>query len=174
MAERNGYADGEPCWVDVLTPDLDAGKRFYQAMFGWQYEDTGPGSGNYTMCLIDGKPVAGITPPAPGGEAGPPTWTVYLASSDVATTAAGIDEGGGKIVMGPLEVPGSGHMLVATDPTGALFGVWQGTGHLGSAYTGDTGTLAWSEVTTRDGAAADAFYRGLFGYDQEEVGGGME
>jgi predicted enzyme related to lactoylglutathione lyase len=174
MAERNEYPDGEPCWVDVLSPDLDAGKRFYQAVFGWQYQDSGSEYGDYTMCLIDGKPVAGIMPPPPDGEAGPPAWTVYLASSDIAATAARIDQGGGKIVMGPMEIPGSGHMLVATDPTGAFFGVWQGTGHIGAMIDNDPGTLAWSEVTTRDGAAADAFYRGLFGYEQEEVGGGMD
>ena len=27
MAERSGYADGEPCWADVTTPDLDAATR---------------------------------------------------------------------------------------------------------------------------------------------------
>ena len=24
MAERSGYADGEPCWADVVAPDLDS------------------------------------------------------------------------------------------------------------------------------------------------------
>jgi len=173
MVERTSYLDGEPCWVDVLTPDLEAGKRFYQAMFGWQFQDSGPEFGNYTMSEINGRPVAGISPPPPGGEAGPPAWSVYLWSSDVAATAARIDQFGGKVVMGPMEIPGSGHMLIASDPTGAFFGVWQGTGHRGSGYLGEPGSLAWSEVNTRDGEAADAFYRGLFGYEQERVDGGM-
>jgi predicted enzyme related to lactoylglutathione lyase len=76
--------------------------------------------------------------------------------------------------MGPMEIPGSGHMLMASDPTGAFFGVWQGTGHIGARIDTEPGTLAWSEVHTRDGAAADAFYRGLFGYELVDVGGGIE
>jgi predicted enzyme related to lactoylglutathione lyase len=172
MPERSSYPDGEPCWADVVTPDLDAGRRFYQALFGWEYQDSGPEFGNYTMALVDGKPVAGITPPAPGGEAAPPMWSVYLASSDVDATAAKIDRAGGKILMGPMDIPGSGRMLVGFDPTGAAFGVWQGTGHLGAQVAGEPNTPGWAELHTRDPEAADAFYRNLFDYQQEQIGDG--
>src|SRR6266480_6368860 len=101
MAERNGYPDGEPCWADVTTPDLDAATRFYGAVFGWTFQDTGPEFGNYTMALKNDKTVAALTPPMPGGEAAPPAWSVYLATSDVTATAARIEQGGGKVVVGP-------------------------------------------------------------------------
>ncbi len=110
MGERSDYPDGEPCWADVATPDLDGALRFYQAVFGWQFQSTAPESGNYTMALVDGKPVAGIMPPPPGAEATPATWNVYLASSDIEVTAARAAQGGAKIVTGPLDVPGSGHI----------------------------------------------------------------
>jgi predicted enzyme related to lactoylglutathione lyase len=174
MVERNAYADGEPCWIDVITPDLAAGKRFYAAMFGWEYDGSGPDDDGYTMCLVGGRPVAGISLPPDGGPSGPPAWTVYLASSDAVATTARIDRAGGKVGMGPLEIPGSGHMVVATDPTGAVFGVWQGTGHPGAAAQAEAGTLAWSEIATRDGGAADAFYRSVFDYEQESVGGDVD
>jgi predicted enzyme related to lactoylglutathione lyase len=172
MVERTSYPDGEPCWADVLTPDLDAAQRFYQAVFGWEYQGSGSEFGNYTMALLDGKPVAGLTPPPPGGDEAPPAWSVYLASSDVDATATRTSQGGGKIVMGPMDIPGSGRMMVGFDPTGAAFGVWQGDGHLGAQQVGDPGTPAWAELHTRNGEAADAFYRGLFDYQQEQVGDG--
>src|SRR6266496_3375955 len=109
MAERHGYADGEPCWADVTTPDLEAATRFYGAVFGWQFQGSGPEFGNYTMCFKDGKEIAGITPPAPGNEGTPPVWNTYLSSSDVTATAARVDAHGGKILVGPMEIPGSGH-----------------------------------------------------------------
>ena len=173
MAERSGYADGEPCWADVTTPDLEAGKRFYGAVFGWEFQDTGPDFGHYTMALKDGKEVAAVTPPAPGTDSGvPPAWSTYLASSDAGATAARVEANGGKIIMGPMEIPGSGHMLVGFDPSGAPFGVWQPGGHMGSKLFGEPGALSWAEINTRDGAAADGFYQALFGYQQQQIGDG--
>jgi uncharacterized protein len=172
MGERSSYPDGEPCWADVVTPDPDGARAFYQAVFGWQYRSGGPGSGGYTMALVDGRPVAGLTPPPPGTDAAPATWNVYLSSADIDATAARASRGGAKIVMGPLDIPGSGRMLAAVDPTGAAFGVWQPGGHPGAQLTEDANTPLWAELHTRDGAAADAFYRGLFDYRQEQIGDG--
>jgi predicted enzyme related to lactoylglutathione lyase len=171
MPERDGYPDGEPCWADVVTPDLEAAQRFYGALFGWSFQNSGPEYGNYTMCLIGDNAVAAVTPPAPGSPAGvPPMWSVYLASSDVDETARRIERGGGKIMMAPMDIPGSGRMTYALDPTGAAFGVWQGGGHIGAQLTVDPGTPCWAELTTRDAAGADSFYRGLFDYEQVQIG----
>ncbi len=172
MPERNAYPDGEPCWADATTPDLDAAQRFYAAVFGWEFQNSGPEFGNYSMCLRDGKPVAGLTPPPPGPETAPPMWSVYLASSDVDETARRIGRAGGKIMMAPMDVPGSGRMTYAFDPEGAAFGVWQGGGHTGAQLTQDPGTPCWAELTARDGEAADRFYRSLFDYEQEQIGDG--
>lgn len=174
MPERTGYPDGEPCWADVMTPDLEAAQRFYGAVFGWEFQNSGPEFGNYSMCLKDGKNVAGITPPAPGSEEAPPMWSLYLASSDVDETARRIERNGGKIMMAPMDIPGSGRMTYAFDPTGAAFGVWQGGGHLGAQLTQQPGTPCWAELTTRDGAGADSFYKSLFNYEQEQIGNGQD
>jgi predicted enzyme related to lactoylglutathione lyase len=172
MGERSTYPDGEPCWADVVTPDLDGARRFYQAVFGWQFQSTGPEFGDYTMALVDGKAVAAIMPPPPGAETTPAAWNVYLASSDIDATAARAGQGGGKIIMGPLDIPGSGRMLIGLDPTGAVFGIWQPAGHPGAQLTEDPNTPVWAEVHTGDGSAADAFYRGLFDYQQQQIGDG--
>ncbi len=150
MPERSSYPDGEPCWADVTTPDLEAAQRFYNAVFGWEYQNSGPEFGNYSMCLKDGRPVAGLTPPPPGAEGAPPMWNMYLASSDVDETARRIERGGGKIMMAPMDIPGSGRMVYAFDPTGAVFGAWQGGGHTGAQLTQEPGTPCWAEVNTRD------------------------
>ena len=30
---------GDPCWVDLGTPDLDAAAEFYGSLFGWSVEE---------------------------------------------------------------------------------------------------------------------------------------
>ncbi len=171
MAERNRYADGEPCWADVACPDPDAAQRFYAAVFGWTFVDAGADLATYRTCYSHGRSVAGITGPPPGNPT-PPMWSLYLASSDVNVTANRAEELGAKIMVGPLEIPDNGHMLYGFDPTGAAFGVWQPGKHTGAQLYGEPGALSWAELMTRDPQAADSFYGGLFDYAQQQIGDG--
>lgn len=173
MAEMTSYPDGAPCWADLTTPDLAAARRFYGEILGWTFDDPQPEMGNYMRCRVRGKSVAGMSPPMPGQESMPPVWSVYLSTSDADQTAQRIRSGGGQMLVEPMEIPGLGRMLFGLDSTGAAVGAWQPLSFHGSELFGEPGALAWAECTTRDGAGADAFYRGLFGYEQEQIGGGQ-
>ena len=63
--------------------------------------------------------------------------------------------------------------MAGVDPTGVAYGLWEPGGHVGAGYMGEPGTMSWAELNTRDGAAADAFYGGLFGFDQQQIGDGV-
>jgi predicted enzyme related to lactoylglutathione lyase len=71
MAE---YAEGVPCWADVMLPDLEAGKRFYGALFGWTFPAPDPpvvpGAGTAAAAAAAAGAVgagrAAVTAPAPG------------------------------------------------------------------------------------------------------------
>ena len=54
--------DGTPTWIDLGIPDLDRAKAFYGAVFGWEFDVGRTGAGRYTMCLLNGRPVAAIMP----------------------------------------------------------------------------------------------------------------
>ncbi|GAA2854160.1 VOC family protein [Streptosporangium fragile] len=174
MAERTGYPDGAPCWVELATPDAAAVSGFYAGLFGWTCQDQGEEFGHYTMCSLDGRAVAAISPAQGAPPAGAPSsyWSVYLATSDVDAGAATVEANGGKLLAPPMDVPGFGRFAYATDPTGAAFGLWQAGPFSGAQLHDEPGALCWSEVTTTDGAAADTFYRALFGYEQEQTGDG--
>jgi len=169
MVERSGYVDGEPCWADLVAPDLAAAERFYSTLFGWTFLDTGADFGHYVMCLKDGKVVAGMSPPMPGAEQTPAAWSLYLMSHDLEDTARRVDAGGGKVIVAPMDIPNNGRMLFALDPSGAAFGAWEPGQHTGSQLFDEDGALCWAEVNTRDPDAVDAFYQGLFGYRQTRV-----
>jgi hypothetical protein len=171
MAEKTSYTEGTPSWVDLGTPDLAAARRFYGDLFGWDYVSAGEAAGNYTTCLRDGLPVAAMAPQQDPSD--PPRWTTYLASDDADRTAARITDGGGQLVMGPMDVFDLGRMLIALDPAGAPFGVWQGREHIGARRVNEHGAIVWNELHTRDGTAADEFYRSVFGYEQEQMGEGQ-
>ncbi|MFL5888873.1 MAG: VOC family protein, partial [Solirubrobacteraceae bacterium] len=66
MGERTQHAPGTFSWADLSTTDQDGAKAFYAGLFGWQAQDL-PVDENtiYSMQLIDGKPVAAISPQPP-------------------------------------------------------------------------------------------------------------
>lgn len=159
---------GTPCWADVTGSDIEAAKKFYGAIFGWSFVDTGADFGHYTMCQVDGRAVAAIGPPQEGQ---PAAWTVYLASDDTDRTAKLIAEAGGTLLAEPMDIPGNGRMAVALDPQGAAFGVWQSAGMHGAEVYMEPGSMVWNDLRTSDPDAARTFYASVFGYRYEPMEG---
>ena len=176
MPTFTSYDPGQPCWVDLMSPDVDASTAFYSAVFGWEASDEHDDEGNriYVNLSLDGRAVAGIGEQAPGM---PPMaiWNSYVCSSDVAATVAKVEAAGGSVLMPPMQVMAAGHMAVIADPTGAAISIWQPGEMVGAGVANEANTWSWNELATRDIDAALPFYTEVFGwqYDQQEMGPGM-
>jgi predicted enzyme related to lactoylglutathione lyase len=170
MVTRNtAWPAGTPCWIDLGVADVPKAKAFYGGLFGWQILEGPPEAGGYSICEIDGDPVAGIGPKM--GPADTPTfWMTYLASDNADETAAKVKAAGGQLVMGPMDVMDVGRMFVAADPGGAIFGVWQARAHTGVRRANEPGSLIWSENMSRDYEGNKAFYAAVFGYNYGDIG----
>lgn len=153
-------------WYDVMTTDVNAAGKFYSDVVGWGVQDSG--SPGYTLFTVDGRGVAGLMPiPEEARAAGiPPCWTGYIAVDDVDATAERIAREGGKLLHGPIEIPGVIRLAVVMDPQGAGFIVAKGLVHDAPAELppGTPGTAGWRELYAADGQAAFAFYEKLFGW----------
>ncbi|MFI9007626.1 VOC family protein [Actinosynnema sp. NPDC053489] len=113
---------GEPCWVELMgTADTDA------AALGWQVRDPG---GEFTLYDAgtpdDRRPVAGRLT-APGG------WTCYFAVPDLTAAAAAATGLGGRVLIGPKEVP-TGVVAAVADPAGAVFALLENPAGWGGAW----------------------------------------
>ena len=159
---------GTPCWVDLSVPDVEGAVAFYAAVLGWTFVDTGPDYGNYQIAQVDGRAAAGVGPFMQEGQ--PSAWTVYLASDDVDATAKLIGEHGGTIYAGPMDISGNGRMLIAADPTGGVFGVWQQTGMIGSELIDEPGAFVWDDARLKDVEAGKRFYADVFGFRYSPLG----
>ncbi|MFI1359524.1 VOC family protein [Streptomyces sp. NPDC020898] len=161
MAENRASArtEGVPCWVDAQLPDVEAGKRFYGELFGWSFDDFLKGEGS-VRALCDGEPVASLAHKTDGRM--PTVWTVYFATPDAYALVARIRAAGGQVITAPVPLGGLGTAALATDPEGAVFGLWQAGTHSGFGRRHEPGTFAWAELYARDTAVANAFYGALF------------
>lgn len=164
------YAEGTPCWVDAMFTDVEGAKAFYGEILGWTFGEAATEFGSYTQAYSDGKAVAAVVPPMPGSET-KSAWCLYLASPDVNATAEKIKGAGGTVLMAPMQVGDFGSMLIAADPGGAVFGVWQGGVHEGFEKRNENGAFTWAEVFTRDPGKVDAFYPAVFPYQAQQMAG---
>ena len=73
--------DGTPTWIDLGIPDLERAMRFYEALFGWDFEVGPPETMRYTLGRLGGRRVAALAE-NPDPEASRFWWNVYLATGD--------------------------------------------------------------------------------------------
>ena len=165
MPVIDSYQQGTPSWVDLTTTDQSGAKAFYQAVFGWSYEDNPIGDGiYYTMARLDGHDVAGISPmPDERPPHMPPTWNTYLTVDDVDATVERVAQAGGSVLAPPFDVMESGRMAVIADPTGAAVSLWQAEDHIGATVKDEPGSITWNECFTDDIETAAKFYDAVIG-----------
>jgi uncharacterized protein len=163
---------GTPCWVDYGATDLAAARSFYADLLGWEYTGGEAEFGGYLNAELDGRRVAGLGPQM--DEAGQPGWTTYFATEDADATVSRIREAGGTVVVEPMQVGPFGRMVVALDPQGNAFGLWEAGEHTGVQRYGEAGALVWNEAAVEDTEAARSFYTAVFGFRWEQVDADMD
>lgn len=174
MPKLTHFSDGAPCWPELTVADLGAAAGFYGEVFGWTFRRLGPKAWNYTMCLMDDVPVAGLTPPPVGMEDCSATWNVYIATSQVDASAVRVQANNGELVVLPTDLPGLGRIAMAMDREGAGFGLLQLGKDSPALLYKEIGAMCWNELFARSSVVADNFYTALFGYEAEQVGDGVD
>ena len=122
--QRPPVAAGTPGhigWHELQAGNGAAAFDFYAALFGWtkgQAVEMGP-MGIYQCFATGGEDVGGMMtkmPEVPG-----PFWLYYFNVDALDAAVARAVAGGGKLLMGPQEVPGGSWIAQCLDPQGALF-----------------------------------------------------
>jgi uncharacterized protein len=114
---------GSLTMTQLNAADVDTARGFYSALFGWRIETVSedpPYWGIHNGELLNG----GLMELPPGGGA-PPHWLAYFTTADIDAAAARIPELDGNLVVSPMSIP-SGRILVAGDPQGAVFALFEG------------------------------------------------
>ncbi len=117
---------GEFSWHELATSDYAAAFDFYAELFGWSKTDSMDmgEAGTYQMYGRGSFSLGGMfnkTAEMPG----PPAWLHYITVDDVNSAVEKVKELGGRVLNGPMEVPGGSGDLVAQcmDPQGAAFAI---------------------------------------------------
>jgi len=111
-------------WNELYTTSLDDASGFYNKLFGWTTlndMDMGP-MGKYRIFdqgdhkeMGDGGMMT-APPHIPV-----PRWNFYFCVDSIGAAIERVKAGGGKVLNGPMQVPGGGWIINGEDPQGAAF-----------------------------------------------------
>ena len=113
---------GNVSWHELATTDWQKAWDFYQDMFGWQKGeamDMGP-MGIYQIFTLGGPPIGAMFNRPP--QIPVSNWLYYFRVANLDDVVEKTKAGGGKILNGPMDVPG-GRIAQCMDPQGAAFAV---------------------------------------------------
>jgi uncharacterized protein len=130
LFKGNGQSDQTPAapgapgtigWHELYANDGASAFAFYAKLFGWtKTEDLDMGAmGVYQMFATGGPAVGGMMTKPP--EVPMPYWLYYFNVDAIDAAMARVTQQGGKVLMGPHEVPGGQWILQCQDPQGAMF-----------------------------------------------------
>jgi uncharacterized protein len=161
-------SQGRNVWYDLMTPDMEGAKTFYQSVIGWKAEpwaDADPKK-PYTIWMMGDQPIGGLMQlPADAQQMGaPPHWLAYTAVDDVDASAQKAASLGGKVLAPPWDIPKVGRVSVLADPQGAVFAIYRPEVDTPDQDGEQVGTISWAELNTSDYERAWKFYGALFGW----------
>ncbi len=142
IGAENVNAPGTWNWSNLVTADVEGAKRFYGAVFGWEFDALEYGGETSTMVVVPGygdylesinpgvkanhaeggapprftDAVAWLEPMDQGG----PRWHLTFTVANADDTAARTRELGGEVLVEPFDIPWQ-RITVIRDPHGAVF-----------------------------------------------------
>ena len=115
---------GEFSWRELMTADADKAFEFYHTLFGWEKVGTPMDMGAmgvYTLFGLGDVQLGGMMNKPE--EMPVSVWNYYILVDGLDDAMKRATDGGGKVLYGPMDVPGGMRAAMLTDPQGAAFGL---------------------------------------------------
>ncbi len=167
---------GKVVWRELMTKDFEGAKKFYGALFGWNWQEMpiGDTGMTYTIILAGETGVGGMMDASklPNSEQIPSHWLAYVSVADVDAAAKKAQDLGGKLLAGPDDIPNVGRFAVVQDPQGGVIAPFH---HIQGDMPDDAmpgiGEFCWEQLNTGDSEAATEFYTAVFGWTTAKMEG---
>ena len=176
--EREQAPQGEFIWYELMSPDPEGSKAFYDAVVGWDISEAAPEFQGYRMIgRSDGKFAGGVLPISAEMQqhGARPTWLGYIHVTDVDRSVGKIEQAGGKSLMPATDIPSVGRIAMVADPQGAPFYVMKPIPPAGDPNAksdvfsaSEQQRIGWNELQTSDVEGARRFYGDQFGWGSDE------
>jgi len=163
---------GSFVWHDLITHDMDAARRFYGGLFGWEFEKAADREGQpYILATLNGRYAAGILQlPRPDDGNNYSRWLGYMTVSNIDTALATTHSSGGTVYTHSRDIGKLGKVAAIEDPQSAVLGLIEN--HFDPSkltLNNMIGAVVWDELLASDMQNAAAFYSQLAGYEAKPI-----
>jgi len=133
---------GRVGWHELLAQDRNKIFDFYGELFGWQKDpgETDPAD-FYQLFSSAGQTLGGMLTKLPSVPQ--PCWLYYFNVDDIGAAAKRVNDGGGRMLQGPIELSDNCWIARCVDPQGALFAL-QGAQGPKNTERASASEVAWS------------------------------
>jgi len=166
---------GKIIWRDLLTHDPAGSQRFYEELFGWEFESVGSAAGlgsnsTYTLIRHNGKLIGGmIDTIALNNRNDISQWIVLMSVEDIDAGVAKITTAGGEVMTPPTDLQRRGRLAVVRDAEGAILGLLETRDGDPADREPEVDGFLWDELWTTDVDNATAFYEDVAGLEAATV-----
>ena len=112
--------EGRVDYVEIPVTDLDKARAFFEALYGWKFQERGPDNYRFNDGRLDGA-FRRSDEPAPSSGV-----LLVFYTDDLERDYARVRELGAMISQEPFEFPG-GRRFHFVEPAGTEFAMWTGT-----------------------------------------------
>ena len=156
MTTINKHTDGQFCWNQIATPDVDKAIVFYSALFGWEIVDEELGHGDEMIRMLhNGEFVAGIHKINDDEKA---HWEPHLAMSDLPAFLALVQQHEGFVVEKPQAAGPFGTMAEVCGPDGGRLCLWSAGTFGGHTTASGDGIPRWYELQLLEEGPEETFW----------------
>jgi hypothetical protein len=149
-------------WHDLITPNLEESKSFYNEAFGWTYLDTNFKGLKYTIIYNNGSVIGGMIEVKTAKTS---TWisALPLSNTDLNKRIRKIVAAGASKALPPIKSPGRGKQVIFEGLQGEEFSLIS-KNEFTEAMTSENGENDWlgMELWASDAVKAKAFYEEAF------------
>ncbi len=152
---------GRIVWHDLLTSDLRVAGDFYEKLFGWQIDYM-----EYSaIARNNGKRVAGILELPKKDDNLRAMWIPSVSVLNVDRTLGLVEDNGGKVLRGPIDMDKRGRAALVRDFQGSDFVLLTAKGGDPIQTEAKVGDWLWDEIWTDNPVKTKDYYIAVLGYD---------
>lgn len=174
-APTGTHISGKVVWHDLITDVPAESRRFYEELFGWQFESVGNtlgiGDDNaYSLIRNNGQLIGGMIDAnrLRNAENDIAQWVTVVSVADVDKAASEFESRGGTVYTAPTDLESRGRIAVVADAQGAILALLQTRDGDPQDRDPAMNDFLWDELWTTDVEAATAFYQSIIGYEIED------
>ncbi|RLB68240.1 MAG: hypothetical protein DRH04_06980 [Deltaproteobacteria bacterium] len=161
------WHSGRIVWLDLITPDAAAAKKFYGGLFGWTFKT----QDDYVVISNGKRRIGGIIEIKPEEKSlVEAQWLASMSVADIDAAAVWVEKQGGKILNGPVTMKQRGRGALISDPEGARLVILKARDGDPPERQPGIGDWLWLEDWTADLDQTVEFYRKLGGYKKTIAG----